>query len=102
VTSLFHGGETLQEDLLDPGNDFVGRRVGWLIEIDDTVLDVFFNGSLKRGVALGNGGVVAGLGVETVVILDRVRREKIMKFGTFKRRGQSEESHLAAPLLGFN
>jgi len=74
VTSLFHGGETLQEDFLDPGDDFVGRRVGGLVEIDDTVLDVFFNGSLKRGVTLGDGSVVVGLGVKTVVILDGVRK----------------------------
>ena len=34
------------EDSLDPGDDFVGTWVGWLIQVDDSVLQIVLQGSL--------------------------------------------------------
>lgn len=70
VASLFHIGETLNEDFLDPSHNFVRRRVRWLIQVDNTVFNIFFNWSLQGGMALGNWGVMVGLDIETVKILE--------------------------------
>lgn len=57
------------EDALDPCDNLVGGRVGGLVEVEDTVLEVFGEGSLERGVTGGDRGVVSGADVEAVVVL---------------------------------
>jgi hypothetical protein len=41
--------EDLPEDSLHPSHDFVTRRVGRLVEVDDTGADVGLKITLKRG-----------------------------------------------------
>ena len=47
------------QDFFDPRYNFVGAGVGRLIEIDDSVFEIFFETPLKRGGAGGNGRVVS-------------------------------------------
>jgi hypothetical protein len=64
VTGLFD-----LEDLLNPGNDLVGRGVGWLIKVDDTVVLEDLNRSLGGRVSTGKGSKVGSLDVELVEVL---------------------------------
>jgi hypothetical protein len=57
------------KDLLDPGNDFMGRRVGRLIEVDNTVMLELVNGSLVRRESTGEGSEMAGFHVEFLEVL---------------------------------
>jgi len=57
------------QDLLDPGDDLMGRGVGWLVEVDDTVVLEDVDGSLSGRVAAGEGGEVVGLHIEFVEVL---------------------------------
>lgn len=64
MTGLFN-----LEDLLNPGDDFVGRGVGWLIKVDDTVVLEDLNRALGGRVSAGKGSKVGGLDVELVEVL---------------------------------
>lgn len=68
VTGLIHLSDIF-EQLLDPGDDFVGRGVGGLIQIHNTVLQMFFDGSSEGIRSVRDGGVVSRLDVHLVVIL---------------------------------
>jgi len=57
------------QDLLDPGDDLMGGGVGWLVEVDDTVVLEDVDGSLSGRVAAGEGGEVVGLHIEFVEVL---------------------------------
>ena len=57
------------QNLLDPGNDFMGRRVGRLIEVDNTVMLELVNGSLVRRESTGEGSEMAGFHVEFLEVL---------------------------------
>lgn len=65
VTGLFD-----TEEALDPSDDLVGGRVGGFIEVEDAVLEVLSEGAFERGVTGGDGGVVSGADVETVVVFE--------------------------------
>ena len=57
------------QDLLDPGDDLMGGGVGWLVEVDHTVVLEDVDGSLGGRVAAGEGGEVVGLHIEFVEVL---------------------------------
>jgi hypothetical protein len=69
------------EDLLDPSDDFVGRRVRRLIKVDDTVFEVFRERSTDRGRGHWNRGVMRSSNIQLVIILNKAR--------TFSSKGQS-------------
>ena len=58
------------EEALDPGDDLVGGRVGGLVEVEDAVFEVLGEGALQGGVAGGDGGVVAGADIETLIVFE--------------------------------
>lgn len=57
------------QNLLDPGNDLMGRGVGWLIKVDDTVVLEHVDGTVSRRVAAREGRKVGCFNVELVEIL---------------------------------
>ena len=57
------------EDSLDPGNDLMGGWVGWLIEVDDTVLLEDVHWSLEWGVTTWEWSEVVGLDIQKVIVL---------------------------------
>ena len=59
------------EDSLHPGDDFVGRRVGGLVEVDHSGFDVRGEVSLERGTSGGDGGEVGGSDEEFVVVFQQ-------------------------------
>lgn len=59
------------QDLLDPGDDFVGAGIGGLVEVDDTVLQVLLEGPLERGVSGGDGSVVSGEDIHEMVVFEQ-------------------------------
>lgn len=61
------------EDPFNPGHDLMRRWVRGLIEIDDSVPDVFGQRPLERGVTGGKRRVVSGSHVEAVVVLEEDR-----------------------------
>jgi len=58
------------EEALDPGDDLVRGGVSGLVEVEDAVFEVFREGAFEGGVAGGDGGVVAGADVESVVVFE--------------------------------
>jgi hypothetical protein len=68
------------EDLLDPGNDLMGRGVGGLIEVDNTVMLELVNGSLVRRESTGEGSEMAGFHVEFLeVLLNKENESEVLK-----------------------
>jgi hypothetical protein len=59
------------EDLLDPGDDLVGAGIGGLVEVDDSVFEVFLDGPLEGGVSGGDGGVVRGEDIHEMVVFEQ-------------------------------
>jgi hypothetical protein len=57
------------EDLLDPGDDLVGRGVGWLVEVDNTVVLQDIDGALGGRKSTGERGEVVGLHIQLVEVL---------------------------------
>lgn len=64
MAGFFHS-----EDLLDPSDDFVGRGIGRLIKVDDTVFEVFRERSTDRGGGHWNRGVMRSSNIQLVIIL---------------------------------
>jgi len=64
VTSLLN-----LQDFLDPGNDLMGRGVGWLVEVDDTILLQDVNGTVGGRVTARKGSEVGSFHVELVEVL---------------------------------
>lgn len=58
------------EDLLDPGDHFMGTGIGRFIQVDDTVFEIIFERSLKGGGSSRNGGIVSGEDIHLVVIFE--------------------------------
>ena len=63
------------EDFLDPGDDLMGARVRWLVQVDDTVGLEYVDGAIRWGVATRKGREVARFDVKLVEILYKSRRE---------------------------
>lgn len=61
------------KDLLNPGDDFVRRRVGGLIEVDNTIVLEDINGSLSRRVTTRKGSEMASFNVEFLEVLEEKR-----------------------------
>lgn len=59
------------EDLFYPSDDFVGRGIGRLVQVDDTVVLKNIDGPLCGGVAARQGREVRGLDVHAVEMLYR-------------------------------
>ena len=59
------------QDSLDPGNNFMGARIGWLIHIDNTIFKIVLKWSFEWGGSCGNRGVVVGEDIHLVVILQQ-------------------------------
>jgi hypothetical protein len=57
------------ENLLNPGNDLMGRGVGWLIKVDDTVVLKLLDGSLCGRETTGEGSEMASLHVKLLEVL---------------------------------
>ena len=98
VTSLL-----TSKDSLHPGDDFVGRRVGGLVEVDHSGLDIRGKVSLERGTSGGDRGEVGGSNKEFVVVFQeegplrgvcgsvgrRGSRERIGDIDSYKYQGTS-------------
>jgi len=61
------------EDLLDPSNDLMGRGVGGLVKVNDTVMLELLNGSLGGGESTGEGGEMASFHVQFLEVLEEQR-----------------------------
>ena len=72
MTSLFD-----LQDLLDPGDDLVGTGVGWLVQVDDTVVLESFDRALGGRETAREGCEVGGLNVELVKVLTQNDRTLI-------------------------
>jgi hypothetical protein len=59
------------EDFLHPSNNFVRRGIGRLVQVDNTVLKVFFEGSTERRVALSHRSVMASADEQFIVVLEQ-------------------------------
>lgn len=57
------------EYFFNPGHDFVGRRVGWFVQIYDSVFQVLGQRSIDRSRTAGQGSVVTSPDVQLIVIL---------------------------------
>ena len=64
LTSLFD-----LKDALHPGNDFVRRGVGWLVQIDDTVSLQLVHGAGSRRPSARKRGEMVGLNIQLVEVL---------------------------------
>lgn len=60
-------GPVHTEDATDPGDNFVGGRVGGLIEVDDARLDVRLEVSLEGRASVRNGREMGGADEELVL-----------------------------------
>jgi hypothetical protein len=56
------------KDSLDPGYDFVRAWVGRLVQVDATILQILFQGSLERSGAGWDWSVVVGKNIHFMVI----------------------------------
>jgi hypothetical protein len=65
-------------DLLDPGHDFVGGRVGRLVQVDNSVFKMLLNRSLHGVISLGNGSEVVGSHVKFVDVLKKLIRDEYL------------------------
>lgn len=63
VTGFFNS-----ENLLDPGDDFVGRRVGGLIQVDHAVLQVFGDRTVLGSGRNRNRCVMRSSNIQLVII----------------------------------
>jgi hypothetical protein len=59
------------EDFLHPSNNFVRRGIGRLIQVDNTVLKVFFEWSTERRVTLSHRSVMASADEQLIVVLEQ-------------------------------
>jgi len=59
------------KDTFDPANNFVGRRVGRFVEINDTVTEMLFESSCKRGRSCWKRSVMGCSDVKFVVVLEQ-------------------------------
>ncbi len=57
------------EYFFNPGHDFVGRRVGWFVQIYDSVFQVLGERSVDRSRTAGQRSVVTSPYVQLIVIL---------------------------------
>jgi len=57
------------QDSFDPGNDFMRRRVGWLIEVNDTVFLKNIDWSVKWRESTWKRSEVIGFHVQFIVVL---------------------------------
>ena len=57
------------QDSFDPGNDFMRRRVGWLIEVNDTVFLKNIDWSVKWRESAWKRSEVIGFHVQFIVVL---------------------------------
>ena len=73
------------QDALDPSNDFVGRRVTWLIQVDEAGLDVLIQGSLFRRTSVGKRSEVTRANVQPIKVLEQQRPVTRVDFGTLAR-----------------
>jgi hypothetical protein len=89
VTGLFN-----TENTLDPSNNFVRGRVSRLktkismdvqgkteyisnlVEINNTIADVFVKRTLQRRTTAGNGSVMASTNIQLIVILNYIIKSK--------------------------
>ena len=65
VPSFFH-----LKNVLDPGDNFVGRWVGGLVEVDNAVFLELFDRSGHGRPAVGQGSEVTGADVQLIVIFE--------------------------------
>ena len=63
------------ENLFNPSNDFVRRRVGWLIEVNHTVVFENINGSLGGRVTASKRGEMVSFHIEFVEVLNNKKGE---------------------------
>ena len=84
------------EDLLHPGDNFVGRGIGRFVEIDASIAtrhpspecprNVLLDGAIQGRIAHGNGSIVVGAHVQFVVVLEKERPLARVQFGRLRLR----------------
>lgn len=67
IDFLEYGGRDAPKNALDPGNDFVRRRVRGLVQVDDTRADVRLEVAAQRRAAVGDGREVTGADLDWTV-----------------------------------
>lgn len=61
------------QDLLDPSDNLMGRGVGRLVEVDNTILLEDLNRSGSRRISFGDRGEMTSLDIELIVVLQKKR-----------------------------
>ena len=57
------------QDSLDPGNDLVGTWVGWLVEVDHTILLEDVNWPVQGRVSTWQWSEMIGLNIQLIIVL---------------------------------
>ena len=89
-------GSLAAEDLLYPGDDFVGGGISGFVEVDASIAireveterlrNVLLDGTIQRRIAHGNGSVVVGAHIQFVVVLEEKRPLARVQFGSLRLR----------------